>query len=263
MDISLEGVLFHGKMRRMDVYMVPHTYAGGSNVTIHCLNESLKRMQNAYREAKMKWPHTLFVQLDNTTKENKNQFVLAWAQTLVDTFVFDDVYISFLPVGHTHEDIDQRFSVISRKLRREAILSIQHFKAFLEGFFKTSDSVPCHAEFVPWVYNFRDWAEERTNPKWTQAVHKYHHYRFHRVDEAVFSVRDEEVPNHRARCHMKAWVLDDLEWYPPPLMDKKVAGGRVIKVPCHGLRVLCAKDFGDFADVNVLPFEGACTCSVP
>jgi hypothetical protein len=135
-DISLEGVLTHGPMGRMDFYIVPHTFKGGSNVTIHCLNESLKRTQKAYAEHGKKWPTTWFLQLDNTSKENKNQFVLAWLQTLVDTGVFETIYVSFLPVGHTHEDIDQRFSVVSRALRKENILSVQHLQAFLNQFFK-------------------------------------------------------------------------------------------------------------------------------
>ena len=142
LDTSLEGVLFHGTLRCMDVYIVPHTCKGGSNVTIHCLNESLKRMQQAYKDAKMKWPGIWFLQLDNTTKENKNQFVLGWLQTLVDAGVFDEIYVSFLPVGHTHEDIDQRFSVISRALRRTAILSVQHLMVFLSQFFKVGVEAP-------------------------------------------------------------------------------------------------------------------------
>ena len=103
MDLGLEGVLFHGPLKRMDFYLVPRTFKGGSNVTIHCLNESLKRMQKAYADVGLNWPKTWFLQLDNTTKENKNQFVLAWLQLLVDTNVFDEIYVSFLPVGHTHE----------------------------------------------------------------------------------------------------------------------------------------------------------------
>jgi hypothetical protein len=143
LDISLEGVLTHGPFGRMDFYIVPHTFKGGSNVTIHCLNESLKRTQKVYAEHKKKRPSTWFLQLDNTTKENKNQFVLAWLQTLVDTGVFDTIYVSFLPVGHTHEDIDQRFSIVSRALRRESILSVQQLEVFLNQFFKVRAIVKC------------------------------------------------------------------------------------------------------------------------
>lgn len=141
MDLGLEGVLFHGPLKRMDFYMIPHTYKGGSNVTIHCLNESLKRMQAAYKDRGLQWPTTWCLQLDNTTKENKNQFVLAWLQMPVDTHVFDEILVSFLPVGHTHEDIDQRFSVISRALRTENILSVQHMREFLSTFFKATQNL--------------------------------------------------------------------------------------------------------------------------
>ena len=141
MDLGLEGVLFHGPLKRMDFYMIPHTYKGGSNVTVHCLNESLKRMQAAYKDHGLQWPTTWCLQLDNTTKENKNQFVLAWLQMLVDTHVFDEILVSFLPVGHTHEDIDQRFSVISRALRTENILSVQHMREFLSTFFKATQNL--------------------------------------------------------------------------------------------------------------------------
>ena len=37
----------------------------------------------------------------------------------------ENIGLSFLLVGHTHEDIDQRFSVISRTLKRQDIDSLQ------------------------------------------------------------------------------------------------------------------------------------------
>jgi hypothetical protein len=165
LDYTLQGVLFHGAMKRMECFLIPHTYKGGSNVTVHCLNESLKRMQAAYKKAGLKWPHTWFLQLDNTTKENKNQFTLAYLQMLVDTGVFKRIEVSFLPVGHTHEDIDQRFSVIARRLRMCNILSMQQMASFLRAFFsprvdakeerRKGDSESAHVEMVPWLYDFR------------------------------------------------------------------------------------------------------------
>ena len=186
LDYTLQGVLFHGAMKRMECFLVPHTYKGGSNVTIHCLNESLKRMQAAYKKAGLKWPHTWFLQLDNTTKENKNQFVLAYLQSLVDTKVFKRIEVSFLPVGHTHEDIDQRFSVIARRLRLCNILSIQQMAEFLRAFFapqviSTSkeekhkgDSEAAHVEIVPWLYDFRGLITQRHNPNPNVNPHSMH-----------------------------------------------------------------------------------------
>lgn len=43
--------------------------------------------------------------------------VLGWLACLVEWNVFDEVQLSFLPVGHTHEDIDQFFSRLAVWLR--------------------------------------------------------------------------------------------------------------------------------------------------
>lgn len=39
-------------------------------------------------------------------------------------FIQHKVKLGFLPVGHTHEDIDQRFSCVSRQLSRRNALTI-------------------------------------------------------------------------------------------------------------------------------------------
>jgi len=60
---------------------------------------------------------TLYVQVDGGS-ENKNQWVLAYFVLLISLGLFTKIKMCFLPVGHTHEDIDQGFSCIARKLRR-------------------------------------------------------------------------------------------------------------------------------------------------
>ncbi|GBG80651.1 hypothetical protein CBR_g31111 [Chara braunii] len=62
------------------------------------------------------FPIVLYLTLDNTSKENKNKFVLAYLVFLVKMNVFSKVKLNFLLVGHTHDDIDQMFSCFSRKL---------------------------------------------------------------------------------------------------------------------------------------------------
>ena len=51
----------------------------------------------------------MFVQLDNTSSENKNRGTFGYFGALVATGTFKKVVLSFLPVGHTHEDIDAIF----------------------------------------------------------------------------------------------------------------------------------------------------------
>ena len=62
-------------------------------------------------------PPVLNLQLDNATGDNKNRFVFAFCSLLTYHGVFQEVYINFLIVGHTHDDIDALFGRWSYKLR--------------------------------------------------------------------------------------------------------------------------------------------------
>ena len=57
-----------------------------------------------------------------TCRENKNRYLFAYLKLLVDCGNFDHIYVNFLPVGHTHCDIDQLFSRIGTYLRGDNFL---------------------------------------------------------------------------------------------------------------------------------------------
>ena len=48
--------------------------------------------------------------------ENKNKYMFTYLSALVELLFFDEVYINFLIVGHTHRPNDQYFSVLSKKV---------------------------------------------------------------------------------------------------------------------------------------------------
>ena len=49
---------------------------------------------------------------------------------------FDVIKMSFLPVGHTHEDTDQAFSRIAVHLNRNDALTMDEFIKAIRGFVK-------------------------------------------------------------------------------------------------------------------------------
>ena len=55
------------------------------------------------------FPLVLNMQLDNACSDNKNQYVFSFFSLLVHKGVFCEVYVNFLLIGHTHEDIDAMF----------------------------------------------------------------------------------------------------------------------------------------------------------
>ena len=109
--LYLMGALVHGRGTYAFSYLknIKH----GTNVVTECLHRIL--MDIVAKETKL--PPVLFLQVDNTTKQNKNQFLLGYAGCLVRWGLFKKVVISFLPVGHTHEDIDQMWSKVAGYLR--------------------------------------------------------------------------------------------------------------------------------------------------
>ena len=50
-------------------------------------------------------------------RENKNRYLFAYLKSLVDCGIFEHIYLNFLPVGHTHCDIDQLFSRVATFLK--------------------------------------------------------------------------------------------------------------------------------------------------
>ena len=67
---------------------------------------------------------TLYIWLDNCTRENKSRFMLAVMHCLIQRGCFMKVVVNYLPVGHTHDRVDQVFSCVSRKLRQMDIMTM-------------------------------------------------------------------------------------------------------------------------------------------
>ena len=103
----LMGVKVHG--HRMDHY-IAHSRVGtggGSNFTIECILRTLRKLEaENYKGGKL--PPKLYLHMDNCSGDNKNYTILGFCNFLVVAEgVFEQVKVGFLPVGHTHEDIDQ------------------------------------------------------------------------------------------------------------------------------------------------------------
>jgi hypothetical protein len=108
--MHLYGALVHG--RGAYAFTIPDHEPQGHNTTIQVLHHILCDLK---KEGPL--PKVLKLQVDNTTKQNKGQYLYGYLDLLVEYGVFESVEVSFLPVGHTHEDIDQFFSRISVWLR--------------------------------------------------------------------------------------------------------------------------------------------------
>ena len=103
------GVHVHGKKTTalVDLQQWPH----GSSFTITCL---LKVLAMASTDNKL--PPVLYIQLDNCSRENKNKYFLAVMAIIILKGIVNEVIISFLMVGHTHEGKTFRFDLNSNTI---------------------------------------------------------------------------------------------------------------------------------------------------
>ena len=88
-----------------NVYIYNHldNVYGDPNLTIECLWRTLKHVE----KERGVLPRKLFLQLDNSTRENRNSYVFAMLGWWVEQGAFDEIEVCFLPVGHTHNEPDQ------------------------------------------------------------------------------------------------------------------------------------------------------------
>ena len=100
LPMHLMGCIVHGSQVYGFTYL-EHLRAG-NNITIEVLHRVLVH-QKKIRGGCL--PPVLYVQLDNTASQCKGRYVLGYLALLVLWDIFEDVMLSFLPVGHTHEDI--------------------------------------------------------------------------------------------------------------------------------------------------------------
>ena len=64
-----------------------------------------------------------------SSRENKNRYVFGYCGLLVKCGLFKEVNVHFLPVGHTHEDIDQLFSRIAVLLKSLCVFCVDEMHA--------------------------------------------------------------------------------------------------------------------------------------
>lgn len=153
------GIINHANMEA-SFYLSLDWWPDNENFICTALVEVIER----YLRTTRRRPPTLFLQLDNCTASNKNRIFLAVMATLVAKGWFKHIELSYLLVGHTHEDIDRLFSNLWTILAERDILTIHDAKAGMEEFFARSnseyDQVQVYIQNV--CFSFSTWLHEVT-----------------------------------------------------------------------------------------------------
>eukprot|EP00873_Tetraselmis_striata_P007999 jgi/Tetstr1/428263/TSEL_018302.t1 len=160
-----------------DIYYYTNTIPHDSSTTCTLIWITImKEIQHRGR----KIPY-IRIQMDNTVRENKNRNVAALCNWLVSIGICDVIHLVFLPVGHTHERVDQIFSRISLALSRSSAYTIE---AFLDLVAKAFSPTPEIAE-LSFSLDFSEWLR----PHFQDHIHdirKPHKFEFTRDGDAAF-----------------------------------------------------------------------------
>lgn len=215
---KLMGVRVHGYKKRDYLYFAPSFLGAevGSNYTIEAIGRTLVHEEEYRRERSMGWPSVLFVQLDNTTSDNKNKYVFGYLTHLVDSGIFKKVYVSFLPVGHTHEDIDQCFSVIQKALAKREAFTFEEWAELVHESFKQDFNKIYRIEYVWAVNDYRKWMEESPNdlpvrPDYQDYARTAFHFRFQKGKNS-----EPAVCQSTKWCYHGDYVERTPEYFPNP-----------------------------------------------
>lgn len=114
------------------------THEMGSDYICSVINRTLCMYEENMLKvhADFNLPPMLILQLDNCGKENKNQYLIKYLGLLIYMGVFARIEVHFLPVGHTHTQVDQAISVVARAIRTQDIATLEELMNITDGLFK-------------------------------------------------------------------------------------------------------------------------------
>ena len=203
------GVRVHDQPNRHYFFTINSTISGSANLNV----EGIRRvLVDQYSSRPM--PRTMYVQGDNAS-DNKCWTLLLFFAMLVYHVYTNDVYFSFLIVGHTHEDIDQVFSILSRFLKGIGrVADPAQFDADLKA---AMGDRPAHFENMWCVF---DWIKFLKPSLRTPPPVGIQHANLRTVDGAVVTLVPHTFWIHKRSCdgvvvlHYKELSADPV-WLPP------------------------------------------------
>ncbi|KAJ1411534.1 hypothetical protein B484DRAFT_435569, partial [Ochromonadaceae sp. CCMP2298] len=160
-------------------YHTDNLVAGGANFMVEVMRHILIDLSKLLARHDLRLPRTLHLQLDNCG-ENKNKEMMAFLSILIEAIYFDDIYVNFLIVGHTHTTIDQYFGVLSKTISPSKFIgSPLALQELIQNCHGTASRRPLVNRQIYIVHDYKTaFAPYLNKLKYYQVPHVFH---FHRV----------------------------------------------------------------------------------
>jgi len=151
--IHVVGCLVINGTLKSKVFLNYPNIHNDSNLTVHAIQHILNTWEGPL-------PPVLYVQLDNTSRENKNKYTMAYLNMLVEKGIFKKIKVGFLLVGHTHDQIDQMFSRFSVKLNKQRAFRLDSLEEIIMDSYKPKPEII----FVDEVADFKKFVNDKDQP---------------------------------------------------------------------------------------------------
>lgn len=181
----------------------------------------------------------LYLQVDNTSRENKNKYLIFFLAVLILLGYFDDVVVHFLTVGHTHDDQDAVFGILSsqkQQVHRVAYDLHDLIQSLADPTLHASQKALFAASVwvnVAGVWDWKAWMKQETlhrNP-YIPQLSNHSHYRSLHLRRCPDGVRMNYRPSARPNDPWTA-SFEEKEGVPrAPLVANAVPPGR--PAPCR------------------------------
>ena len=152
--LHVVGVLIAGVLEFFAI--LPPDVHGDSDTQQSLLSRALELADLELRKRGKSMPWKVIFHSDNTPKEGRNSYMLQYAAALVSAERFAEASMALFAVGHTHNRLDQRFSVIGSLLSRAKNLETpQDYISHLQMNYKSARGVPVFFEEVEQTHHWR------------------------------------------------------------------------------------------------------------
>lgn len=99
-------------------YVMDGDIPKNSDMNITLINRTVDVALEVLRARGVSLPHHLALQTDNTTREQRNQYVFTFCSLMTAKRLFATVSQCFYIPGHSHNEVDQRFVPVAAALSR-------------------------------------------------------------------------------------------------------------------------------------------------
>lgn len=124
---------------------VDQLIAGGANLAIEIQRVAIETLATELAKLGQELPKIINFQFDNCG-ENKNKEMFAFFASVIELEIFDEIRVNFLIVGHTHSNLDQFFSVYSKKIRKSEFIASP---LAMQELYNSAHNLTKHPEFEP------------------------------------------------------------------------------------------------------------------